>query len=76
MTKAEYTKIINEMIDKVGIDNPASIAFAIIQKAAEKKRGTDFDEADALKGMMERINDAYEEEFEILMGGEGRVYQA
>ena len=74
MNKDQMKKIIDEMIEEVGISNPASIAFAIMQHAAEEARGTDLDEANALQGMIAQVNDAAEEEIMILRGGEGRVY--
>lgn len=76
MTKDQMHGIIDRMIDEIGINDPASIAFAIIQDAAEESRGDNRDEARALKGMMSRVQEAFDEEYRVLMGGEGNTYIA
>lgn len=77
MDKTQIIAEINEMIDVIGIDNPASIAFAIIQKDAELKgNGDSFAEAMTLRDNFIRIQNAFEEEYKILNGGEGPTYTA
>lgn len=77
MTREEMIAEIDLMINEIGIDNPASIAFAIIQKHAELKgNGDSFTEAMTLRDDFIYIQNSFEEEYEILNGGEGPTYTA
>lgn len=77
MKKKEIFAIIEDLIDKAGLDSPSTIAFAIIQRSAEIKGGDNqIAEAMALRDEFIRIQEAFEEEFRVLMGGEGNTYRA
>lgn len=76
MTRDEIIAVIDDQLNS-GIDNPESIAFAIIQRKAELIAGDDtFAEAMALRDAFIRVQDAFEEEYAVLMGDEGNTYTA
>lgn len=77
MRKDEIIREIGIIIDEVGLTGISSIAFGLIQKEAENQsEGDRLAEARALKAIMSRVQESFEEEYRVLMGGEGNTYIA
>ena len=77
MDRKEMHQIIDMMIDEIGINDPASIAFALIQRHSEIEGGDNIlMEAMALRDAFIKVQEAFEEEFNVLMGGQGNTYTA
>lgn len=77
MNREEIIKEIDSQISDMGIRSIGLIAFGLIQAYAEKESGgNSFNEAMILRDEFIRIQDAFEEEYGILNGGEGNSYRA
>lgn len=77
MNRAQVIECINRMMNEEGIKSIGEIAFGLIQNHAEIiAEGNTFTEAMTLRDDFIHIQNAFDEEFNCLMGGEGNTYTA
>jgi hypothetical protein len=77
LSREEMIGEIDIMISDIGLTEITSIAFALMQRCAEKiAQGNQQIELQEMKAMQSSISDAFDDEINALMGGDQREYRA